>query len=1009
MYSQSEKKSLLSLDCLDPSLRISYLEVLTKLEKWNSRFPHRVKDSLFNDLCFFYLHNTKEYLTHRSSWHIFRLILSIHLMKERLSYNTTFYPNNRHLEIRCIYSSLIFPFMSKPVLGCLVGCNLLDRYEIFDKENILLALQKYIPHVNYVKESLYQYPCKDEHLKIIYLELEKESENDISLLERSLLKPNLEKKMMNSIQRLSPMVFMGSNKEEIYKTLVVLNREMQVTNDLPQVYISLDRQTDKEVIFRIHLVQIAPAYPISWNNLFLDCCFASEHISTLKKIKNHDIQAHIFRLHFPRESKLLRSDGSLIFHAARQKVVSALTKALGEFRDFNGGIFYEQQELFEEFKKSFPNTAKTELELMETFFYSLMPEEKQIFLPIKMLSTLFTLFLKKREEFLPSNVCYSFAMYRANGTLVEHTNLIGKEPIFIMVHGVSLPTLKDTILRTLQREMCDTQDRIYNILETAEGLFFNCVVFSKAIGMVETLQEDLLKLHEKIQECQTLKIALEFSPVSLDPRIGGDVNSSNILIFLLEGLVRFDAHGRIENAVAEHIEISADFTTYTFRLHRNHWNDGSLVSAYDFEYAWKKVLSPDFKTAFAYFFYPIKNAKEAKEGKCSVDDVGIEVIDDQTLRVSLIRPTPYFLELTAYPIYSPVHRSIDRKQPQWPYASQKNYPCNGAFQLKINHPTQGYYLVRNPFYRNKQRVFWDQVIMTFMNGVQAFQSFQKKEVDWIGNPFGTWYPYYNLGKEGQVFSFPNSYIYWCVFNTQSFPFSNLALRQAFAHAIQREPIVSDCFLSLTPAYSPLPFSNVNPINTFFPDYNRKKALQLFSQGLKELNISKKSFPNLELIFHQQSISEYTAIHLQQQLQDCFGITCTPRPLDCNFNFDRIIKGDFTIGLIHWHSWIDDPIYTLNAFKFAKEGINLAKWEHPEFQRMLDCSDHTSDLFQRSCYLMQAEKILCREMPVIPLFYQPSQIMIQKDLQASHCASNGAFNFIMNFKKRRLYECCTKRT
>lgn len=990
--------SLLSLDCLAPSLRISYLEVLTKLEKWNYRFPHRIRDSLFNELCFFYLHNTKEYLTHRNSWHIFRLILSMHLMKKRLSHKSTFYPNNRHLEIRWIYSSLTFPFISKPVLGCLVGCNLLDRYEIFDKENILLTLQKYIPHVSYVKESLYQYPSKDENLKIIYLEIEKKDETPVSLQERFLLKTGLEKRMKNSIQRLSPMVFMGSNKEEIYKILIILNREIQSPTDLPQVHISLDRQTDKEIIFRIHLVQIAAAYPISWSNLFLDCLFISEHMSIIKKIKNHAVQAHIFRLHFPRESKLLRSDGSLIFYAARQKVVAALTKALGDFRDFNGSIFYEQQELFQEFKKAFPALAETELELMETFFYSLIPEDKQIFLRKKTLFTLFTRFLEKREEILPPDVSYSFTMYRENGNLIEDLTLLDRESICIIVHGISIPALKETILNTLHKEICEKQNMIYNILETAEGLFFNCVLFSKAIGMVEALQEDLLKVHEKIQDCQILKVALDYTIVSLDPRIGGEGPSSNILTFLFEGLMRVDINGDIENGVAEEVEISPDFKDYTFRLRRHQWNDGSLVSAYDFEYAWKKVLSPDFQTAFAYFFYPIKNAKEAKEGKCSLDDVGIRVIDEQTLQVSLIRPTPYFLQFTAHPIYSPVHRHIDRQQPQWPLCLQKNYPCNGPFQLKINDPSQGYYLIRNPFYKNRQSIFWDQVVLTYMNGLQAFQSFQKKEIDWIGNPFGTWHPFYTAREEDQIFSFPNTWIYWCVFNTQAFPFHNLTLRRAFAFAIQRDHIVSECFLSLTPAYSPLPFSNVNPTHSFFPDYNKKKALQLFSQALKELGISRRNFPVIELIFHEQGIREYTATRLQQQLQECFGITCSLKPLSFDYNFDKVTKGDFTISLIHWYAWIDDPVYTLNAFKFPKEKINLAKWGHREFERMLDCSDEASNPFQRFSYLLQAEKILSREVPIIPLFYQPIQMMTKKNLQMSHSVHHKCGNPLMGLKK-----------
>lgn len=175
-------------------------------------------------------------------------------------------------------------------------------------------------------------------------------------------------------------------------------------------------------------------------------------------------------------------------------------------------------------------------------------------------------------------------------------------------------------------------------------------------------------------------------------------------------------------------------------------------------------------------------------------------------------------------------------------------------------------------------------------------------------------------------------------------------------------------------------------------------MQLFEKALKELGIDKEDFPKLEINFQEQGIRQYTAMHLQEQIEGCFGITCEAKGLDCNFNFDNLIKGDFTLGLIHWHSWIDDPIYTLNAFKFAKEGINYSKWENGEFQRILDRSEKTSNLFQRSSHLLHAEKILCREMPVIPLFYQPSQIMIQRELQAS-CTPDDAFNFIMNFKKK----------
>ena len=143
-------------------------------------------------------------------------------------------------------------------------------------------------------------------------------------------------------------------------------------------------------------------------------------------------------------------------------------------------------------------------------------------------------------------------------------------------------------------------------------------------------------------------------------------------------------------------------------------------------------------------------------------------MDDRTLRVDLNCPTPYFLQCTAHTLYSPVHRLIDQQYPQWPYQAGKDYPCNGAFQLRINHPDKGYQLTKNPHYWDANQVTLEQITMNRMNSVEAYQRFQKKEVDWIGLPFAGWDPSFNnTGKEGQIISFPNDPVSWCVFNTAS--------------------------------------------------------------------------------------------------------------------------------------------------------------------------------------------------------------------------------------------------
>lgn len=667
-----------------------------------------------------------------------------------------------------------------------------------------------------------------------------------------------------------------------------------------------------------------------------------------------------------------------------------MTSAIGEFRDYNGGILIKQQELLDDLKGSFPEIAERDLELMDSFFYAITPLEKQVLLNPQVLSNLFKHFLEVYQERLPSGLPYTLKIYRED------------QKVYIIVRG-DHTALTEIVAATLQGQSFRMLDLAYNIVKLGENAIFNCALLRgdtpTADLLIQEIQNSLNRWHQKIKQRQVLKIALEYSAVSLDPRIGGEAVSGDILHFLFEGLSRFNEDGSVENGVAESIEISSNLRVYTFRLRHSFWNNGYPVSAYDFEYAWKKTLAPDFKTAFADHFYHIKNAKEAKEGKCSLDEVGIHVIDDRTLQVELVRPTPYFLQLTAHHLFSPVHRLTDQQYPQWTYQCEKNYPCNGPFQLKINQPNQGYQFVKNPLYWEADRVKLDQVILTVMNSSQAIQAFQKKEVDWVGNPFGGWHTSYNPGKGDRVVTFPNSWIVWNTFNTTIAPFNNLKVRQGFAHAIERSEIVAHAFMPLNPANTILLPHYREKRHSLFPEYNPRKAEQLFNEGLEELGMRAKDLPPIRITFLEKGIREYTAISLKRQFEEVLGITCELQPLPCwGSVFNKMSSGDFQIGLVHWTSLVDDPIYTLNVFKDKDVEINFAKWEHPKFQQLLDLGQQEVNLFQRSFYLLQAEELLSQEMPVIPIFFQPCQALVKEDLNIIYRAPSGPFNAGRSFYK-----------
>ena len=593
--------------------------------------------------------------------------------------------------------------------------------------------------------------------------------------------------------------------------------------------------------------------------------------------------------------------------------------------------------------------------------------KNKLFLNPEILANLFSYFLENRAEQLSKEFTYALKTYYNN----KYT--------YLVVHAEK-SSLTKTLLDLLSEQSFKSLNIAYNVIDSPQGVFLNCVFLGADEASKESFMQALTaKLDEwqiKLNERQVLRIALENSAVSLDPRIGGENVSGGILRLLFEGLTRINEKNDLENAVAEFIEISSDRKQYTFRLRNTFWNNGLPVSAFDFEYAWKKILSPDFKTSFAYLFYPIKNAKAAKEGHVSLDHVGIHALDDRTLIVELENPTAYFLQLTTLPLYSPVHRLTDQEHPQWPYQSEKNYPCNGPYKLMINQPNQGYQLVKNESYWDNNNIKFEEINFSIMNHTQAIQAISKNEIHWFGNPFASWNASESSDTNSKVHVFHQSLLNcWFVFNVLTPPFNNKKVRQAFSYAIRRNELISGPLSSLNPTYSFLeePYTEMD-----FPTTDEDKARQLFEEGLHELGLKKKDVQKISLVCQEQGTQRYAAQCLKEQFKKCFNIECEILPMLWNEHFNKMTKSQFQTGLMYWKSYTKDSAYTLSAFK-SKEDVNFAKWENAEFKHLIDRSEQEIDHGIRIQLLRKAKNVLCEEMPVVPLFSSPSQALISKNL------------------------------
>ncbi|NRA90646.1 MAG: peptide ABC transporter substrate-binding protein, partial [Simkaniaceae bacterium] len=443
---------------------------------------------------------------------------------------------------------------------------------------------------------------------------------------------------------------------------------------------------------------------------------------------------------------------------------------------------------------------------------------------------------------------------------------------------------------------------------------------------------------------------------------------------------------------AESYEVTDDKKTYTFKLCESYWSNGAPVVAYDFEYAWKKVLSPGFASPFAYVFYPIKNGKKAKEGKISIDEVGIESVEERTLKVELENPAPYFIELTANTLYSPVNHEVDQKHPNWSKQKNESFVCNGPFtQIE---PGQGYFynFIKNETYVNEKNVKFNQILTIRIETKHAIEMFNKNQIHCMGSNLLLPLTQDRMNLEDvNITQYLSPKTFWQCFNVNHFPFNNRKIRRAFSHAISRKEVIANHPSQRVPAQTPLPYQlTLCNDSNFLIDENQEKAKELFTEALEEINVKIEDFPVIYIsVVKQEKDSAET---LKNQFEKVLGIKCEVESSEWNRHFDKLTSRRYQIGLIHWTSWVNDPIYTLQSFKHGKEKVNFTGWENKDFQKLLDQSDRTIDIDQRNQFLYSAEKLVINEAIITPICYCVDYLIKCPSLMLSRSSSHGTVDF-----------------
>ncbi|MFC3419533.1 peptide ABC transporter substrate-binding protein [Salinicoccus hispanicus] len=473
---------------------------------------------------------------------------------------------------------------------------------------------------------------------------------------------------------------------------------------------------------------------------------------------------------------------------------------------------------------------------------------------------------------------------------------------------------------------------------------------------------------------KSINLSIASDPPSFHPALATDTTSGAIMASVFEGLTRLDPEGNPEPAMAENIDVSEDGLTYTYTLRDAQWSNGDPVTAQDFEYAWKWALDPENASDYAYQLYYIEGAEAYNSGEGSVDDVAVTAIDDQTLEVNLVNPTPYFDELTAFYTYYPINSTVADENPDWHTdPNGEDYIGNGPFTMENFTSSDEIVLTKNDNYWDAENVALDTVNIDMVeSAATALNMYEAGELDYLGSPFNTidLNALDRFREDGTLNVSDQAGTYMYVFNTQDEVMQNENIRKALTLAIDREGLIENVTKGeQKPATGlvPLTMEGFEEPGDYFESNNIEEAKAALETGLEELGMSDPSELTVALSYNTDEAHAAVAQFIQQGWAENLGIDITLDNAEWQVYLETLDSGEYQVGRYGWLGDFNDPINFLEIFK-TDGGNNDTGWTNEEYTQLLNDAAQETDEAARTEMMKEAEEILMSEYPFAPIYF-----------------------------------------
>jgi ABC-type oligopeptide transport system substrate-binding subunit len=520
---------------------------------------------------------------------------------------------------------------------------------------------------------------------------------------------------------------------------------------------------------------------------------------------------------------------------------------------------------------------------------------------------------------------------------------------------------------------------------------------------------------------QRLVLENPFEPETLDPPLSSGAEA-NIIHALFEGLTAY--HPRTLEpmaALATHYDADASNMQFTFYL-RGHpeprgrklpntvtlyqefrdgrssqdfsrgfavpadtcparWSDGRIVTAHDITYSWRRAVNPATATRKAFLMSPIRNADAIIAGRARPQDLGIQALDDFTLKVYLETPCPFFLQLTSHESFCvvPAHvielaRSSGRES-SW--TKPGHIVTNGPFVLQEWRPYDRLVVSKNSRYYESDHVALRQIsFLPVTDGATSTNLYKAGQADFMPVE---WLPQLlpALQRKRDFRINPAFGACFYIFNTRKPPFDNVFLRYALNMAAEK-PRIAD-FMGCLPASTLIPVcQGYDPPAAIRVSVNGvdRDVLSFDPEGARHM-LARAGFTNgvgsdgrrlkVEILLPVAPDTEPIAEILQERWRRILGIEVGLAKQEFNVWLQTLFNGTYS-GVSHFNEWGSyvDPVWFLSRFMAGTDSMATG-WSDPEFDGMVSAANAVTTPSDRMRMLAKCERHLLSAMPVLPLY------------------------------------------